>query len=285
MGPSSVSRPHLHDVSGAAFARAAIAGVAAEVRAGTGAVGRGADDAESVHRLRVALRRLRALVRELGAFDVALDPGWDGPLGEVFRGLGVRRDAQVLASGVATLLAGSTGPPLPPVRNEADPRPVEAWVQGASFRATLDAVDAFTRRTGPGEAYDGAARQALAARLDTLHRRLRRDAGRFVDLPPPAQHRVRKRLKRLRYLAESAAPLFGRSKAARRYLEALRPAQDALGRHHDRVVAIDACLRMAIEAPEAWFAAGWLEATLQETVGDAGRSLKRAARASPFWRE
>jgi len=284
MGRSAVSPPHPDDVTGAAFARAAIAGVLAETRAAADAVGRGEDDAESVHRLRVALRRLRGLVRELAVFDAALDPEWDGPLGEVFRGLGVTRDAQVLASGVATLLAGAAGPPLPPWRAEADARPVATWVQGAAFCATLQGLDAFTRRAGAGQAYEGSAREALAARLDTLHCRLRRDARRFRDLPAPQQHRVRKRLKRLRYLVEAAAPLFARSKAAKRYLAALRPAQDALGVHHDRVVAIEACLRTAVEAPEAWFAAGWLEATLREVVRDAGRALKRAARATPFWR-
>ena len=60
-------------------------------------------------------------------------------------------------------------------------------------------------------------------RLEDLRRRLARDGRRFAALQPACQHRVRKRLKRLRYLSGLAAPLFGAKRVAH-YLASWREA-------------------------------------------------------------
>jgi len=68
------------------------------------------------------------------------------------------------------------------------------------------------------------------------------------------------------------------------YLERLSPAQDALGAHIDLLVGLDIA-RRAAEAgdAEAWFNVGWLTAQLHASVRRCRRSLRRAARAKPFW--
>jgi triphosphatase len=123
---------------------------------------------------------------------------------------------------------------------------------------------------------------ALAEQLDRLQKQLRRDARRFETLPPEHQHRARKRLKRLRYLAEFAAPLFRRSRV-RRYLEALAPAQDCLGKLTDQMVAQAAYREAAAKQPAAWFAVGWLSARHPEAVRAAREALTQAGKAKPFW--
>jgi CHAD domain-containing protein len=94
---------------------------------------------------------------------------------------------------------------------------------------------------------------------------------------------VRKRLKRLRYLGEFVAPLFGEH-AVRRYLKALRPAQDALGTHNDAAVAMDAYRTAAKEDGRAWFAVGWLAARQPQGAQACRAALDKVAQARRFWK-
>jgi inorganic triphosphatase YgiF len=56
------------------------------------------------------------------------------------------------------------------------------------------------------------ARKLLGSRLEKLHSQVGKDGRRFQQLDVVSQHRVRKRLKRLRYLAEFVAPLLPRAR-------------------------------------------------------------------------
>jgi inorganic triphosphatase YgiF len=161
-------------------------------------------------------------------------------------------------------------------------------VLGAAVHAAADpdaAVDADARRADTdARAHDAArARRRIDARLSRLQRRLRRGARDFARLDEPGQHRVRKRLKRLRYLAELVGPLYGSAKVER-FLERLRPAQDALGAYVDLIVA-ERMARSAAEAGEAlaWFNVGWLAAQRPENIRRCAKALRRAAKAPRFW--
>jgi inorganic triphosphatase YgiF len=122
----------------------------------------------------------------------------------------------------------------------------------------------------------------LQDRLAHLHRQVTRDADRFDELPIEKQHRLRRRLKRLRYLAQFAAPLY-KPRRVEVWLNSLEPAQDALGRHIDRAVAARRFEEAAAEDPRAWFAAGWLRGQLADSAHDGRKSLERFARAAVFW--
>jgi CHAD domain-containing protein len=124
---------------------------------------------------------------------------------------------------------------------------------------------------------------AIAGRLDKLHRRLARDAKRFAELSSVERHGVRKRLKRLRYLTDLVAPLFGK-RAVARFLKALEPAQDELGRYVDLVVASRLARDMA-EAGDgrAWFNVGWLQAREAGAIGRCSVALREVAAARAYW--
>jgi CHAD domain-containing protein len=135
---------------------------------------------------------------------------------------------------------------------------------------------------GPGLAPD-AVRAHLRDRLKKLHRSVARDGRRFQRLDEAAQHRVRKRLKRLRYLAELASALYPAADVER-YLRRLRSAQDALGLHNDTWVAQRAYEQAArAGTAEAWFAAGWLKAHQQTTGRACRKALRRVGAAPVFW--
>jgi len=97
-----------------------------------------------------------------------------------------------------------------------------------------------------------------------------------------AQHRARKRLKRLRYVAAFLAPLHA-SRDVQAWLNAVKPAQAALGRHIDLLTAARRFESAAPTEPQAWFAAGWLRSEARESARASRKSLRRLARTPSFW--
>jgi CHAD domain-containing protein len=126
-------------------------------------------------------------------------------------------------------------------------------------------------------------RKLVAARLHDLYRRVTRAAHTFERVPMAQQHRVRKQLKRLRYLAEFTLALWPEHEP-RRTLRRLARAQEALGLHHDVAVAAAAFRHEAAHRPEAWFAAGFLQAHLAVTARAARQALADLGGRPAHWR-
>lgn len=247
-------------------------------------VAEGSTDAERIHQLRIGLRRLRTALRELQALDDAIRAEWERPLAEAFARLGERRDNEAVAAAVRPLLEAAGAPKTTwPAPEFADTR---AAVRSVEFQAVLVEVMALAHRgAGAGAALSrGALKALLAGRLDRLHRQVLRDGRRFEVLAVERQHRVRKRLKRLRYLAEFVRPLWP-GKPVDRFLKRLKPAQDALGAHNDTVVAADRFRAEARHDPAALFSAGYLQAHLQATGVNARKALREVEKAKPFWKK
>jgi inorganic triphosphatase YgiF len=288
--PSAVKAgvPALHwSMSPPALLRAVVANCLEQILPNAEAIAAGSLDAEHVHQARVGLRRLRTALRELGDFGAVLDEDGQAVLATTFSRLGEVRDQETVGRTVLARLAEAGAPPTlhwPPPAGE-QPAPAQA-VRDPAFQRVLLALLAFTLAeppAQPGCKEDGGCRKALRARLAKLHKQVVRDGERFTELPVERQHRVRKRLKRLRYLSEFVASLYG-PHAVDRYVEALRPAQDALGVHNDEAVGLET-FRCAVAAqPEAWFAVGWLEARQLESARDCRRALRKVAEAPRFWK-
>jgi inorganic triphosphatase YgiF len=132
-------------------------------------------------------------------------------------------------------------------------------------------------------------REAGAPAFDPLADDAKGDSPSAGDVVRAAafQHRVRKRLKRLRYLAEFVAPLFddGDKDAAERYLKALRPAQDALGEFNDEAVAMALYREAAARDGRAWFAVGWFTARHAAGAKACRKALGKIEDAPRFWKK
>jgi CHAD domain-containing protein len=126
-------------------------------------------------------------------------------------------------------------------------------------------------------------RDAVAERLQAWHRRVARDGARYAELDDVSRHRLRKRVKRLRYAAEFAASLY-KGKAVGRYLARLAPAQDSLGRYNDLCVGLATYREAVGDDPRAWFAIGWLTARRDALLADSVAALRSFARCEPFWK-
>lgn len=209
-------------------------------------------DSERVHKMRVAARRLRSALttyRPVVGRDAA------DPLREELRWLGLAlseaRDAHVLRHRLTSVLADEpaelvVGPVVARLDEELGAaqrhgRDVAvAALESTRYYRLLDALDDLVASVPelPGAAGPAATEVPRLVRRDW--KRLRsevRAAGHAEQrgVRDQALHEARKKAKRLRYAAESASAVAGGD--ATRMASAAEAVQEALGAHHDTVVA------------------------------------------------
>jgi inorganic triphosphatase YgiF len=254
----------------------------AQVLPNADVIAEGSTDGDVVHQLRVGLRRTRTAIRELGRLAPGRLDGIDGPLTMAFRILGQRRDDEALVDAVRPLLAGAGAPRL----KWASPPPPDLAqaVMDEGFQLALLQLLRIANTLGdtPCERGPKATRRLVEKRLDRLHRSVTTQGCHFDELSTDAQHSVRKQIKRLRYLSEFVGSLW-RDHEVERYLARLKPAQEALGRHNDVVVATEKFRADAAQNPQSWFAAGVLQEHRRLTSHEAMKALRRLNRLRPFW--
>lgn len=268
---------------GEALVAAVVAACLGPVVSCASEVAGGSRDAEDIHQLRVGIRRLRTALRELSCLTEGIDPGWEVPLIAVFRALGLHRDRSHLARIVEPQIEGAGGPAIPAPALEADTPDPAAAVRAAAFQDSLLALLAFAYREAGRDGPDhGRTKKRVRKSLAKLHAQVLRDGSRFASLDEVRQHRVRRRLKRLRYLAEFAAPLF-QSRKTRAFADCLKPLQDALGLFNDEMMALRSYRGLASAEPRAWFAAGWLSARREPHALACQQAIRNFARTRPFW--
>ncbi|MEI6029234.1 MAG: CHAD domain-containing protein [Betaproteobacteria bacterium] len=274
------------DMDGARLLRTVMLSTLEQVLGNASELATGSSDEEHVHQLRVGVRRLRTVLRELAPLSEGFMSGWEPALSNAFAQLGAIRDDHAVAAAVGPLLERAGAPKLGwrSVNTADDPG---AIVRADSFQDTL--LDLLrwalsepawaTPKHVPHEA-----RRCLVERLSRLHRQVTRGGEAFEQLPEEERHQVRKRLKRLRYLAELVSTMWAH-KATLRYLRPLSLAQDALGHHHDVTVAAAKFLADAQKDPISLFAAGYLKAHEAVTARQAHAALAQVTLARCFWKD
>lgn len=262
---------------------AVLASCLAQVMEFASEVADGSTDADHIHQLRVGIRRLRTALRELDGLTDGIDPAWEAPLVDVFRALGRHRDQGHLARSVEPLVEGAGGPVVEAVDLAADIPDPGAAVRAPAFQDAVLGLLAFAHRdlgnASPGHQQP---KKRVRKALAKLHAQVLKDGGRFASLDERRQHRVRKRVKRMRYLAEFAAPLF-HPRRTQAFADGLRPLQDALGTYNDELMALHAYRALAPHEPKAWFAAGWLSARREPHALACQQAVEQFARTQPFW--
>lgn len=222
-----------------------------------------ADEADSVHKMRIAARRLRSA---LTTYRPLFESGTTIPLREELRWLGqtlsAARDAQVLREHLDALLAAE--PPelvLGPVARRIDDelsvayqagrREAVAALDSDRYFRLLSSLEELTSSPPLTPRAQAPARDVVPRLLERDRKRLRSAAAEVERASSPTErdlalHEARKKAKRLRYAAESAAPLFG--KRAKRLAASAKNVQDALGEHQDAVVARHLLREYAVQA-------------------------------------
>ncbi len=281
--PASVPRLQPAGTPGKAFAAAAGAALqqalanACEIASGTGAPGH-------LHQLRVGLRRLRSILRVLGPWSAdpaaaaQLEADWRAP----FARLGACRDGDVFAAEWLPLLKAAGAPALAMADDTAAEDPA-LLARTHDMQALLLRSLALLTAEAPADAEPPTLADAAPAAVAPLWKKVRRGARVFAEADTAARHRLRKQLKRLRYLLEPLEPLQRRRSGAT-LLKALRRALQSLGELNDLATA-EATFRARAEAePALWFAVGWLRARHDALLPRAGADLTALAGLKLRWR-
>lgn len=262
-------------------------------------------NAEGVHQMRVALRRLRSAI---GVFSAMLDDSALNPLLDDLRWLGAplgrKRDLDVFLTETLTPLRSLPDAPkrLQHLATILEDRRVSAQV---ALDAALTAPRLAAMRLGlnrflsaveSGDAAvlsDTALASAPAADFarEILRRRRRKVkalGSRHAELDVPELHDLRIRAKKLRYAAEFFRPLFRHRKGSRRFIGALAHLQDCLGMLNDADVGarlVRDLLPPPDEEPAAAAIAAWFSGRQQVQLAQLGEAWDSFATLRPFWKD
>ena len=254
---------------------------------------------ETVHRLRIAARRLRSA---LATYKPVFEPGAIDALRDELRWLGRElsdaRDSEVLRGHLDALVADE----MPSVAvttlrqridddlSDAHRRGHAAAVEAVAserYRLLLKAIDALTQAPALRPKAAKPARKGLPKLLERDARQLRRAARAARRTDPGATrdealHEVRKKAKRLRYAAESSTPVLG--KRGKRLAKSAKAIQDALGAHQDTVASrawLEGLASRAHGDAAVAFGAGRLHAREEQRADAAERGYDKALRQLP----
>jgi triphosphatase len=280
-----------------ALASEALASALAHALPNAAEIAEGLAAPEHLHQLRVGLRRLRSALRLYGPWTH--DPGaaaaLQQALREPFGRLSAARDADVTAQAFLPALQAAGAPPAalrrPPGDGSVDlalvlrePSWTALWLRALRLAQPADPGQAGAPAApGPPEApTEGTLRAQAAGLLGRQWRRARREAAAFAEADDEARHRLRKRLKRLRYGLEFADGLWPQARTGAA-LRALRDALQALGDWNDLLVAEAAFRARLAQVPEAWYALGWLAAGRAGRLRVCTTALKAFRRCPAPW--
>lgn len=217
------------------------------------------NDPEYIHQMRVAVRRLRAVLRlfrpQLPAdFEAKLKP----PLMALMKSLGAARDLDVLLSEIVEPVARTMPgePRIGALADAATGKRAHAREQAIAYlgqpeygRTLLLVMTALNALPQNGQSPDVDLPAFAKHRLSRLHRKVLQLAQ-LADIADPASlHRLRIGVKRLRYALEFFAPLLQarRTVALTKRLVAL---QDTLGQLNDLANAGAVLMGCAGERPD-----------------------------------
>lgn len=244
---------------------------------------------EGVHQMRVAIRRLRSLLRVFRpACDAAELRAHDAALKALAGLLGPARDWDVWLGGLGAELAAALPEEkrLPPLlaaarrAREAAYAALRPALEGPPLRRLAwEAVALIETRpwrgAEPATARETPLEDFAAAVLERRWRRLVEAGAEIAELPDAEFHALRIQAKRLRYAAELFAPLWGRRRA-KRFLKRLAGVQEAFGLANDAVVVRGLMAALVKQRPSLAWAAGAAEGWALARARRARRSAQKA---------
>lgn len=261
---------------------------------------------ESVHQMRVALRRMRSA---LAMFNREIPC----PEFEVFRAeakriatdLGAARECDafddLVKSGPAAYFADADlfGPLLALVgeRRKVVFEEARRLIEAPETTQFAVRLQGFLTRRGWRNGLSGdelprltqSAKSFAAASLERLYKRVLKRGRNLLALPDEERHNVRIALKNMRYGAEFFGVLFTGSEGQRPFLRAVANLQDLLGAHNDAASAEGFLASLeAGDRPQTAVAGGivlgWFGRGASVTDSQLGRAWKDFRRAPTFWR-
>jgi inorganic triphosphatase YgiF len=233
------------------------------------------DAVNAVHQMRVALRRLRAL---LGMFQRGISclefSGFREDAKRIASAMGEARNFDVFLSTLrrGPLKAFPDDAGLIDMIAECESRRQAGYGQVRDLLASAEttkfvlSLQAFTARHGWRNALapdalahlTAPARVFAAAQIARLHNKILKRGKKHLALNPHDRHELRIDLKKLRYAVDSFGTLFDGVKQVRAYAKAASALQDSLGAFNDLIVANELINSLdAAQTRAAGIAMGW----------------------------
>ena len=221
---------------------------------------------DSVHRMRVATRRLRSAFK---TYRALLDRSVTDPVGDELKWLatelGAGRDHEVLDKRLRTRLGGVPetlllGPAAARLHVWSTAHGIEsrervlAALDSERYAALLESIDALLADPPLRKAAGHAPGKELPRAVLKDYERLAARVAHAFEQPPGhdrdvATHEARKAAKRARYAAAAARPALG--KPAKKFAKRMKAVQSVLGDHQDSVVARETLRTLAVQAHAA----------------------------------
>jgi inorganic triphosphatase YgiF len=257
------------------------------------------DDEEGIHQMRVALRRMRAVLNALEDYVAPVHfKSVNRKLKNLLQSLGDSRNWFVVGEHIKRV------PELALRRTVAHRRLIEA-VEAKWHRANEDAktsvqapehamtwLELLRWFEMAGQANGGqspklraAVKEAVNDILDRQFRRVHKRAQKFERLTTAERHKLRIACKNLRYTIDLFAGVYPKGKV-KDFLRNLRRVQDCLGYLNDVRMARQLLTRPGFprrEALAAGEALGWLEKDANARLADIHQDVKRLVKSKPFW--
>jgi triphosphatase len=253
-----------------------------------------ASSRDSVHRLRVGVRRLRSI---LSAFGDALPEDERRALGDRLRAVAQRfgraREWDVFLEYFLAEVRKAMPEEkkaLDEVERLAGEARRQALPPGDSIKTSLVAIEvaveeaAWLRRPAPSltACWETPLPDYAATLLGRRHRQLKKRVKSVELTDQRAFHRLRVRVKKLRYPAELLKSLFNETEASG-YLDRLVHMQDALGALNDAFAARRLIGELTLAMPTERLLVGWIARdieTCRERFPPRGRAFRQG---QPFW--
>lgn len=267
-------------------------------------------DAEALHQMRVALRRLRAA---LEIFAPVLDVAMSKDLASKAQGLalvlGTARDLDVFRSELIAPVDAAQNKDVEALDKVAATAQASAWqavlqaVQSSEFTRTCLSLALYIEEQSwsPAARGDGAkemrlslpARQFAAAALDKRLKKAKSLARNLDALSLAERHELRKQLKKLRYTMGFFQSLYP-DRVVAKQIKSLARLQHIFGALNDLAVAEQTVADLAFSADEGDAAVpaamgagrvlGWHGATAEAHWSEATNLWKAFKKTPPFWR-
>lgn len=256
-----------------------------------------AHDTEYLHQLRVALRRLHTGARLAKSLDRAV-PDWDRPLRELMQMLNPARDwdvfQQEILPEILLILESPAG------NNDIDDT-TSALLQNTAALVRQQSQEIlrkpeFTQlvldigrsllSTAPADTRQREAKTWGKAVLDKRWQKLRKSCHGFAKLDANGRHKVRIAAKKLRYVADAFAPIYG--KRADHFIATLSAFQHELGYTNDLVIGQQLLHKLPKKTTMLGFELGRLSGALEFAAAQRAHLpaavWQRLARSKLFWR-
>jgi triphosphatase len=236
------------------------------------AIARGHYIPEHIHQTRVAIRRLRTAFKTFAKWTKTDLSHYQNALKTLFQHLSSTRDQDALAESLIPALKSIGSPITVLPYHQHDPIDLIALFRAAETNLLWLSLIEFSQiqQIKPQKCN---LKNMAKQRIVQLHQQIIAPHEDFLNLADEEKHRIRKKVKQLRYSVEFSRSLFN-PQQVKSYLKALKPLQEVLGQFNDLVVA-EQLIRPAIKKQaKYWFVLGWLKSQQQHILQQAHAALQ-----------